>query len=251
MADGFDWALQWPLVRPRISLGKAVMRIWVGLVLLLGGLALAVMYFRAPPEPAEIEKIILAYKAGERLGESTIVTGSAARPTNKDKSLDGSLEDWSTQLTYAGDRSRGKNETSDPRDLARSLQAELKRVGCYRGAIDGQWGPMSRRAMAEFASRINANLPVGEPDPLLLRMVQSHKGEGCAATGYVAIREQPRSVEPLPGRMSVGGPVVAERERRSRQRPRVAQRDSQPSYRSSQRERRHWTETIFDDILRN
>ena len=94
--------------------------------------------------------------------------------------------------------------------MTRTLQAELKRVGCYRGAIDGDWGPMSRRAMAEFASRVNASLSVDRPDPLLLRMVQGHQGQACSSAAYVAIRDQPRreNAEPPPGRMSVGGPLV-------------------------------------------
>ena len=33
------------------------------------------------------------------------------------------------------------------------LQTELRRVGCYNGAIDGTWGLSSRRALAQFARR--------------------------------------------------------------------------------------------------
>lgn len=262
MAEGFHWAPKRVRLRSRIALGVAVMRIGVGLVVLLGGVALAAMHFRAPPEPAAIEKIVLAHQAGERLSTSSIVTGSSTRPTNDD-GRDGSLAGRSIvagkeeQLTYAADRS---GRTDDGRDLTRTLQAELKRVGCYRGAIDGDWGPMSRRAMAEFASRVNASLSVDRPDPLLLRMVQGHQGQACSSAAYVAIRDQPRreNAEPPPGRMSVGGPLVDAGEQgsgraqsRSRRRPRVANRDLPPPYyRSSQRDRRHWTETIFDDISR-
>ena len=37
--------------------------------------------------------------------------------------------------------------------LYRDLQTELRRVGCYNGAIDGTWGLSSRRALAQFARR--------------------------------------------------------------------------------------------------
>lgn len=35
-------------------------------------------------------------------------------------------------------------------DLAIAVQTELKRLGCYRGGIDGKWGPGSRKALAQF-----------------------------------------------------------------------------------------------------
>ena len=40
--------------------------------------------------------------------------------------------------------------SAQPIDLAVQLQRELKRVGCYLGAIDGDWGQVSRSALAKF-----------------------------------------------------------------------------------------------------
>jgi hypothetical protein len=37
-----------------------------------------------------------------------------------------------------------------PEDLPRAVQAELRRLGCYRQAVDGDWGPGSRRALARY-----------------------------------------------------------------------------------------------------
>lgn len=48
-------------------------------------------------------------------------------------------------------------------DLARELQAELARVGCYTIAIDGLWGPGSRRAMAAFNEAQGTELTVETP----------------------------------------------------------------------------------------
>jgi hypothetical protein len=64
--------------------------------------------------------------------------------------------------------------------LVRSIQRELKRVGCYTGPIDGSWGRGSRRAMQAFMERANATLPSEEPDMILLTLVQSHRGATCA-----------------------------------------------------------------------
>ncbi|HEY7083226.1 MAG TPA: putative peptidoglycan binding domain-containing protein, partial [Hyphomicrobiaceae bacterium] len=46
-----------------------------------------------------------------------------------------------------------------PRDrdsLARELQKELRRVGCYEGELNGVWTPATRRAMKTFTDRVNA-----------------------------------------------------------------------------------------------
>jgi hypothetical protein len=71
----------------------------------------------------------------------------------------------------------------DPRDrvaLARALQRELKRVGCYGGEITGVWTTSSRMAMKAFTERVNATLPVDAPDPVLLSLVQGHREKACA-----------------------------------------------------------------------
>jgi hypothetical protein len=72
--------------------------------------------------------------------------------------------------------------------LARDLQQELQRVGCYQGEITGSWNSATRRAMSAFMDRANAVLPFNEPDYVLLALVQSHHEVACAAdcpTGQV------------------------------------------------------------------
>lgn len=179
---------------------------------------------------------------------------------------------WSATVTPAAAESNA-GRSGRPRDeasrakLARDLQHELKRVGCYEGEVDGSWGPGSRRAMNAFTERVNATLPVDEPDYILLTLVQGHRAAACgkscpagqvlsndrclpqsvvaqaerkskrtatatavadsratakdAGRGAVppamtrtaevegkAAREPRRSDEPLPGRMSIGGPDI-------------------------------------------
>jgi hypothetical protein len=72
----------------------------------------------------------------------------------------------------------------DPTDrtaLARALQRELKRVGCYQGEITGTWTTSSRLAMRTFTEHVNATLPVDNPDPVLLSLVQGHRERACVA----------------------------------------------------------------------
>ncbi len=70
-------------------------------------------------------------------------------------------------------------ETTGRADLARDIQKELKRVGCYDGEVTGEWTPNTRRAMKAFVDRVNAALPVDEPDHILRTMVQGHPGFAC------------------------------------------------------------------------
>jgi hypothetical protein len=70
---------------------------------------------------------------------------------------------------------------ADRDGLIRALQRELKRVGCYAGAVDGAWGDEPRKAMRLFLADINASLPVEQPDDILLRLVRDQERRVCHA----------------------------------------------------------------------
>jgi hypothetical protein len=63
--------------------------------------------------------------------------------------------------------------------LVRSLQFELKRVGCYRGEVNGVWTTSSRMAMKSFTDHVNASLPIDTPDYVLLSLVKGHPEQAC------------------------------------------------------------------------
>lgn len=71
-----------------------------------------------------------------------------------------------------------KSDSSQP-DLARALQRELKRVGCYAGEVDGDWGPGSRRALHAFIERMNSAIPADEPELIHLTLVRGYPGNAC------------------------------------------------------------------------
>jgi hypothetical protein len=107
------------------------------------------------------------------------------------------------QVVVAPRRAAPEPSTAVPGDrdgLVRALQRELRRVGCYAGAVDGAWGDAPRRAMRAFLADINASLPVERPDDILLRLLRGQErrvchaacpeewatAEGCAADGRPA-----------------------------------------------------------------
>ena len=65
--------------------------------------------------------------------------------------------------------------------MGRQLQKELKRVACYSGELNGVWTTSTRRAMQAFTDRVNAVLPIDQPDGILLALVQAHSGKVCGA----------------------------------------------------------------------
>jgi hypothetical protein len=69
--------------------------------------------------------------------------------------------------------------TTDRSQLARELQKELRRVGCYEGEINGGWTQSTKRAMKTFTERVNASLPVEEPDQVLLSLLQGQPDKAC------------------------------------------------------------------------
>ncbi len=66
-------------------------------------------------------------------------------------------------------------------ELAAAQQAELARLGCYSGAIDGLWGPGSRRAMAAFNVATGATLDGDRPTPGALAATARTSDPVCAA----------------------------------------------------------------------
>jgi hypothetical protein len=66
--------------------------------------------------------------------------------------------------------------------ITRQLQRELKRVGCYAGDQDGVWATTSQSAMKAFTNRVNAELPTGKPDAILLALVQAHPEKVCGVS---------------------------------------------------------------------
>jgi hypothetical protein len=90
--------------------------------------------------------------------------------------------------------STGVGLPQDPTALARQLQSELKRVGCYDGELSGVWTPRTRVAMKAFTDRVNATLPVDKPDHILLALVQGHQAVACAPKPLLA--KAPAKPEP-------------------------------------------------------
>lgn len=95
--------------------------------------------------------------------------------------------------------------------LVRSLQFELKRVGCYSGEVNGVWTTSSRMAMKSFTERVNASLPIDNPDPVLLSLVKGHQDQACPGGTTRAAKTEVKSEDGdgKTGALVAGGAAAA------------------------------------------
>ncbi len=150
------------------------------------------------------------------------------------------LKDDTTVRPVASEVSAKRISSTKPGDaeareqLVRDIQYELRRAGCYDGEVQGAWNNATRQAMHTFTQRMNASLPVDQPDYVLLTLLQAQQAQSCksgcpagqtAAGGrcvpgatvaqqpagsYVATSGQQANQNPLPGRMSAGASMVGQ-----------------------------------------
>jgi hypothetical protein len=86
-----------------------------------------------------------------------------------------------TATNETSNKSTAMVPPADRAGLSREIQRELKRVGCYDGEVSGNWTTSARMAMKTFTDRVNASLPIDQPDYILLTLVQRHQGRACGS----------------------------------------------------------------------
>jgi len=129
---------------------------------------------RTPPAtPHDPRTIIVNADAASDRGTSSLASLSPAPTT-----LPGSAAPSPFTAVSHPATSRGEGNIA----TTRALQGELRRLGCYDGAIDGDWGPASRYAAAMFTKAVNAALPTDRPDSILLALTRQHSGANCGST---------------------------------------------------------------------
>jgi hypothetical protein len=151
------------------DVGEFVMRKAGGVALILSGVAVGLYGI---VEPWQLEATLSNASTAEqpaRPATRVPVSRPWFRPS---ASTESPSSGWTPVVVTVPPRGSSPRPSSQqpaiPKDrdtLARELQKELKRVGCYVGEVNGAWSPSTRRAMKMFIDRVNASLPVEEPDP--------------------------------------------------------------------------------------
>ncbi|UFX42702.1 caspase family protein [Bradyrhizobium sp. 41S5] len=89
------------------------------------------------------------------------------------------------------------NTAPPQEDLAKSVQSELSRVGCFTGSIDGEWNAASRRSLALFNRHAGTKLDVKVASLDALDAIKIKPARVCPLTcehGYRADGDQCRKI---------------------------------------------------------
>jgi uncharacterized caspase-like protein len=79
-------------------------------------------------------------------------------------------------------------------ELAQDMLAELKRIGCYFGRLDGNWSGRSQLALERFNRLASLELPLDEPQQASLDALKGWKGPHCPIEKAVPPRFKQRPV---------------------------------------------------------
>jgi hypothetical protein len=132
-----------------------------------------------PQHPRVFSPSTPLIEAAETSGNKAIRLAQAPISTAENSGRPGAFV---APLAAEGSRRLASSKPGDDdarRELTRDLQKELKRVGCFDGEVNGTWSPAAKKAMSAFMDRVNATLPVEEPDYILLTLVQGHSTQAC------------------------------------------------------------------------
>jgi uncharacterized caspase-like protein len=143
------------------------------------------------------------------------------------------VEQRMAALTAGAERAAPATPAIDNREMARSLQLELKRLGCFDGAVNGKFESTTRDALHNFAKLAAVNLPDDGLSSDTLKIIRGIDKRVCPlacrsgerANGERCIRIVCPSGQTLKGDSCVGKPEpepkkrVTERPERPRPHP--------------------------------
>jgi hypothetical protein len=152
-----------------------------GLILILCGLAVGAYGMRpdsnmGEPEMARQTGVPKNSPSDDRAGGTA---GTPARVVPLETNFSTPVVVTLTQHPNVPPLAPAATIVKDRDTLVRELQKELRRVGCFDGAVNGAWTLSTRGAMKAFMDRVNATLPVHEPDYILYVMLQSQREKVC------------------------------------------------------------------------
>jgi len=79
----------------------------------------------------------------------------------------------------------------DQKTYATDVQRQLQRLGCYRGAVDGQWGKKSEAALLRYAINSKQEIASTAPSVELLNLLQTGRDNLCPAPAVVKPQNTP------------------------------------------------------------
>ena len=146
----------------RVFLERARIQLGDGRV----GAAITDFNFALSIDPSNVSARILYALANEQLGDFD----SARTAYDQILASDPNNQEAQEGLSRLNQRDR---------NLVRTLQIELQRVGCDPGPIDGLWGPMTRAALERFNLQTGRGLNTTEPSRSASIAVSDYESHTC------------------------------------------------------------------------
>jgi uncharacterized caspase-like protein len=111
---------------------------------------------KAAAQARAAEQARVAAEKAQQIEQAKVVADDQARLIAEKAASDSVAQE--AKLASLPPEPSGTKPEPSPREITRSVQSELKRVGCFSGAIDGEWTAASRRALEQFNNRTDAKL---------------------------------------------------------------------------------------------
>ena len=106
--------------------------------------------------------------------------GTQVASLSSAESLDGARQSVVSGIeTLIVGKATGETDADKATDLARSVQTELRRLGCYRQGVDGEWGKGSVRALSDYYRNTKQAAASTEPTVELLGDLFLRSGRIC------------------------------------------------------------------------
>ena len=163
-------------------------------------------------DPAAKEKLQVELASND-LQTAVLIVGQTLRSVQISAPPDASAKPAGTQVaslegarksvvsgleTLIVGTSVGETEPEKATDLARSIQTELRRLGCYRMTVDGDWGKGSARALTNYYKNTKQIASTTEPTVELLGDLFLHSGRICKDPVVVKKARPARIASDLP-----------------------------------------------------
>jgi uncharacterized caspase-like protein len=113
-----------------------------------------------------------------------------------------------TAAVTTGTAEAGRSLQS-PRQIAEEMQRELKRVGCYSGAVTGSWNRASRAALERFNQETKLDLKTDPPNSEGISKVKSFPGIVCEQPAQTQQARRRDTVRERSESRESEGPVIS------------------------------------------
>jgi hypothetical protein len=136
----------------------------------------------ALPQPSEAERAWSAVKDTDSVAQLEVVAGRYRGTVYSDLAqarIEELKRKEEAKLRLAAAVPPPASAPAPAPPLAQQLQAELQRVGCSPGAVDGGWSGKAKAALGRFARHAKLTIPTGEPTLAALEALKAQEGRIC------------------------------------------------------------------------